>query len=99
MLQKQQVNVTDATADHSTEAIVEHGKGMIPILLPRVHNFTPILIASLMFGILQVLGGWLIRVIYGFKHHDMKHVWEGIGMLGGLIGLIVFAWGFLDRKS
>jgi V/A-type H+/Na+-transporting ATPase subunit I len=69
--------------------------GMIPILLPRVYEFAPILIASLGFGILQVLGGWLIRVIYGFKHHDMKHVWEGFGMLGGLIGLIVFAWGFL----
>jgi V/A-type H+/Na+-transporting ATPase subunit I len=74
----------------------EPSHGLIPILLPRVIRFTPILIASLGFGILQVLGGWLIRVIYGFKHHDMKHVWEGIGMLGGLTGLIVFAWGFLS---
>jgi V/A-type H+/Na+-transporting ATPase subunit I len=73
----------------------EASHGLIPILLPRVIRFTPLLVASLGFGILQVLGGWLIRVIYGFKHHDMKHVWEGAGMLGGLIGLIVFAWGYL----
>lgn len=72
--------------------------GILPILLPRVVEFAPILIASLGFGILQVLGGWLIRVIYGFRHHDMKHVWEGIGMLGGLIGLIVFAWGYLTNN-
>lgn len=76
----------------------EEAHGLIPILLPRVVEFAPILIASLGFGILQVLGGWLIRVIYGFKHHDMKHVWEGIGMLGGLIGLIVFAWGYLTQN-
>jgi V/A-type H+/Na+-transporting ATPase subunit I len=71
----------------------EH-QGLIPILIPRVIVFTPILLMSLAFGILQVLGGWLIRVIYGFKHHDMKHVWEGIGMIAGLAGLIVFATGY-----
>ena len=72
-----------------------HAQGLIPILLFRVEDFTPLLLASLGFGILQVLGGWGIRVYYGFKHHDMKHVWEGIGMIGGLVGLIVFSWGFL----
>jgi V/A-type H+/Na+-transporting ATPase subunit I len=76
----------------------EPSHGLIPILLPRVLNFTPILLASLGFGILQVLGGWLIRVYYGFKHHDMKHVWEGIGMFAGLFGLIVFATGFLTNS-
>jgi V/A-type H+/Na+-transporting ATPase subunit I len=88
----------EAAAGHSAEGGTVHKKGIIPILLLRVEKFNPILIASLMFGILQVLGGWLIRVIYGFKHHDMKHVWEGIGMLGGLIGLIVFAWGFVSES-
>jgi V/A-type H+/Na+-transporting ATPase subunit I len=76
----------------------EPSHGLIPILLPRVISFTPILLASLGFGILQVLGGWLIRVYYGFKHHDMKHVWEGIGMFAGLLGLIVFATGFLTNN-
>jgi V/A-type H+-transporting ATPase subunit I len=90
-----------ATTDHSAGATEDHGghkKGIIPIMLFRVEKFTPLLIASLVFGILQVLGGWLIRVIYGFKHHDRKHIWEGIGMLGGLIGLIVFAWGYLTNN-
>jgi V/A-type H+/Na+-transporting ATPase subunit I len=98
-----------ATSDHSTETNTEasagHGgeeskykKGIIPILLFRVENFTPILLMSIIFGIVQVLGGWLIRVIYGFKHHDMKHVWEGIGMIGGLTGLIIFAWAFVSNR-
>ena len=69
--------------------------GLIPILIPRAVQYTPILLLSLGFGILQVLGGWTIRVIYGFKHHDMKHVWEGVGMIGGLVGLIVFATAYL----
>ncbi len=75
----------------------EAGYGLIPIVLFRVEQFTPILLLSLGFGILQVLGGWLIRIIYGFKHHDMKHVWEGIGMIGGLSGLIIFAAAFLNE--
>ena len=74
----------------------EAGYGWIPIVLFRVEQFTPILLLSLGFGILQVLGGWAIRVIYGFRHHDMKHVWEGVGMIGGLTGLIVFAYAFLQ---
>jgi V/A-type H+/Na+-transporting ATPase subunit I len=97
---------TTGETDHSTtgesaaaaEGEVVHHKGIIPIMLFRVEKFTPLLVASLVFGILQVLGGWLIRVIYGFKHHDKKHIWEGIGMLGGLIGLIVFAWGYLTNN-
>ena len=72
--------------------------GLIPVLIPRVVNTTPILLLSLGFGILQVVGGWAIRVVYGFKHHDMKHVWEGVGMIGGLVGLIVFAAAFLMQN-
>ena len=69
--------------------------GLIPVLIPRVVQYTPILLLSLGFGVLQVLGGWAIRIVYGFKHHDMKHVWEGVGMIGGLSGLIVFAAAYL----
>ncbi len=72
--------------------------GLIPVLIPRVVEYTPILLLSLGFGVLQVLGGWVIRIIYGFKHRDMKHVWEGVGMIGGLVGLIVFATAYLTNN-
>jgi vacuolar-type H+-ATPase subunit I/STV1 len=83
------------SAAHHDEA-QGHAQGLIPILLFRVERFGPLLLLSLGFGILQVLGGWGIRVYYGFKHHDMKHVYEGVGMIGGLLGLIVFAWGYVS---
>ena len=71
------------------------GYGWIDIALFRVGNFTPILLLSLGFGIFQVLFGWGLRTYYGFKHHDRKHIWEGIGMFAGLTAIIIFAWGFM----
>ena len=70
--------------------------GFVPIVLFRVEQFTPLLLISLGFGILQVLGGWAIRAYYGYKHHDKKHLWEGIGMFSGLLALVVFATAFLQ---
>jgi len=69
--------------------------GMIQILLFRVEIFTPVIILALAFGVIQVLAGWVIRVVYGVKHGDMKHVFEGIGMFFGLVGLVIFATAFL----
>ena len=69
----------------------EPGYGLINIPLFRVEVFTPLLLLSIGFGVLQVLSGWVIRVIQGLKHHDMKHVYEGIGMFAGLAGIVVFA--------
>ncbi len=71
--------------------------GFIPIVLFRVEQFTPLLLLSLGFGILQVLGGWFIRAYYGHKHHDRKHFWEGIGMFSGLLALVIFATAFLQN--
>ena len=70
-------------------------KGIFPIAIFRVEEFTPLLVLSLLFGIVQVLGAWFIRAYYGFKHDDMKHVYEGVGMFSGLLGLIIFATAFL----
>ncbi len=71
----------------------EHGAaGFIPIILHRVTDTTPILLLSILFGVLQVLGGWLIRTYYGFRHGDKKHTWEGIGMFFGLLALVVAVW-------
>jgi V/A-type H+/Na+-transporting ATPase subunit I len=73
----------------------EPGYGLIEILLFRVEVFGPVLLMAIGFGVLQVLGGWAIRVVYGFKHHDMKHVYEGLGMFTGLSSLVIFATAFL----
>jgi V/A-type H+-transporting ATPase subunit I len=71
-------------------------KGIFEILLFRVEVFTPLLIITLGFGALQVLLGWGIRAYYGWKHHDRKHLFEGVGMFSGLLGVIVFATGYLN---
>jgi len=72
-------------------------KGIFEILLFRVEVFTPLLIITLGFGALQVLLGWGIRAYYGWKHHDRKHMWEGIGMFSGLVGVVVFATAYLTN--
>jgi V/A-type H+/Na+-transporting ATPase subunit I len=73
----------------------ESGYGLIEILLFRVEVFGPLLLLSLGFGVVQVLGGWTIRIAYGFKHRDMKHVYEGLGMFTGIGSLVIFATAFL----
>lgn len=75
-----------------------HGDGIFPVVLFRVEQFTPILLITIGFGVLQVLGGWIIRAWFAYKQGDMKHVWEGIGMFAGLAGLVVFAYAFLDNS-
>jgi V/A-type H+-transporting ATPase subunit I len=72
-----------------------HGEGMFPVALFRVEQFQPLLMITIGFGVLQVLGGWVVRAWYGYKHGDTKHLWEGIGMFAGLAGLVVFAYAFL----
>ncbi|MEZ4607114.1 MAG: V-type ATPase 116kDa subunit family protein [Deinococcales bacterium] len=69
--------------------------GFIPISIFRVEQFTPMLLTSIGFGVLQVLGGWALRTYYGIRHHDKKHTWEGIGMFAGLLALVVFATAYL----
>lgn len=71
-------------------------KGIFEILLFRVEVFTPLLLLTLGFGTLQVLLGWGIRAYYGYKHHDRKHMWEGIGMFAGLVGVVIFATAYLN---
>lgn len=80
---------------HDRPVFYPGDKGMFEILLFRVEEFTPLLILTLGFGTLQVLLGWGIRAYYGFKHHDRKHMWEGIGMFSGLVGVVVFATAYL----
>ncbi len=65
--------------------------GLIPILIPRTVQFTQMLLMSIFFGTIQVIGGWVIRAYYGFKHKHMSHFYEGVGMVAGLIALVLFA--------
>ncbi|RJF72588.1 V-type ATP synthase subunit I [Deinococcus cavernae] len=72
---------------------VEH-HGVLPILFPRLETeyFGNVaLVFALLFGILQVLWGWGIRIQQGLKHRDQVHVWEGLAMFGGVGALILLA--------
>jgi V/A-type H+/Na+-transporting ATPase subunit I len=83
----------DATLAREYHEERHHG---IPILLPRVKsefaNFMMTL--AIIPGILQVLFGWFLRFKAGNDHHDDKHKWEGLGMFLGVLGVVVFAYGF-----
>lgn len=74
----------------------EVGYGIFQIPIFRVEVFTPLLLLSIGFGVVQVLGGWVIRAIFGFKQGDKKHAFEGVGMFAGLAGTVLFAYSFLN---
>lgn len=80
---------------YSTMHHHEGAAGLIPIALLRVEKFTPLLLAAIAFGVLQVLGGWAIRAFYAYRHYNSHHLWESIGMLAGLAAIVVFSYGFL----
>jgi len=65
--------------------------GVIHIALLRIEVFAPLLLASTLFGVLQVLGGWLIRVYYSVRHGESMHLYEALGMFTGLVGVVTFA--------
>ncbi len=57
-----------------------------------------LLLITIGFGMFQVLLGWGIRAYYGWKHHDGKHMWEGIGMFAGLVAVFIFATAYLTNS-
>ncbi|WP_261663405.1 V-type ATP synthase subunit I [Deinococcus sp. Marseille-Q6407] len=68
--------------------------GLIPTLFPRLETgyFSNImLMIALLFGIVQVPWGWAVRVREGLKHGESSHIWEGLAMFGGVVGLILMA--------
>jgi len=75
----------------------EQESGLIPIVFPRLASYftNTALISTLLMGIVMVLWAWLIRVQLATRHGDKNHLWEAIGMLGGLVGLISL--GFLSQ--
>ncbi|ADV68391.1 V-type ATP synthase subunit I [Deinococcus maricopensis] len=76
------------------EAAAEAHHGVIPILFPRLETsyFSNVaLVFSLLFGIVQVLWGWGIRIAQGLRHRDPVHTWEGLALFGGVGALIAMA--------
>ncbi|AWN22447.1 V-type ATP synthase subunit I [Deinococcus irradiatisoli] len=75
----------------------EQESGLLPIVFPRLQPWftNTALISTLLVGILMVIWGWLIRVQLASRHGDKNHLWEAIGMIGGLVGLVSL--GFLSQ--
>lgn len=72
--------------------------GIFPILLNRLdvaETSTLLIVVSLALGILQLFYAFGLRAYMGFKHHHASHMWEGIGYLAGLTGIVAFAYTFL----
>ncbi len=78
------------------EAAIHEAKGMFPILIHRVAPSNALLMMNIALvpGIFQILYGWFMRFRLGLAHNDKKHIWEGIGMFVGLVGLILVGWSF-----
>ncbi len=78
---------------HIAENAAAAHHGLIPILFPRLlPEFTnTALITTLLVGMCMVLWAWAIRVQLASRHGHKDHMWEAIGMIGGLVGLISLA--------
>jgi V/A-type H+-transporting ATPase subunit I len=76
--------------------------GLIPTVFPRLETdyFSNVaLVFALLFGIVQVLWGWGIRIQQGIKHKDPIHVWEGLALFGGVGALILMAFATQAGKN
>jgi V/A-type H+-transporting ATPase subunit I len=73
--------------------------GMRPLLIHRTHNIMPILIASIAFGVIQVLLGILLGVYNNFKIGHKKHALFEIFRFSGLIGLLLVVLGSVGVLS
>ncbi len=71
---------------------------LIPIVFPRLETsfVGTVLVVSLFFGIVQVVWAWLIRIRITARLREPQHMWEAVGMLGGLIGLIALSYVYLQ---
>jgi len=79
-----------------------HGHGLIPITIPRTDTIATaslMIIIAVVFGIVQVFHGLGVRAWIGLRHGHMKHFWEAVGYLGGLLGLVIFSYEFLTKTS
>lgn len=78
------------------------GQGLIPMTINRLdfeRTATFLMLASIAFGVFQVLYAFIIRMQQGLKHGHMSHFWEGLGYLSGSLGLIAFAYNYLTQAN
>ncbi len=76
--------------------------GLIPILIHRINTAATanlLILTSVGFGALLVFYGLALRAWLALRHRHMKHFWEGVGYLGGLVGLLALAYAYLGRVS
>jgi len=78
-----------------------HGEGLFPILIPRTLGSTAgiLILVTILFGVFMVLYGLVIKAWLGWRHHHLRHFWEAVGYLGGLVALIVLSYTFLTGAS
>jgi len=78
-----------------------HGEGLLPILIPRTLGSTAgmLILVSILFGVFMVLYGLVIRAWLGWRHQHLRHFWEAVGYIGGLVALIVLSYSFLTGAS
>jgi V/A-type H+-transporting ATPase subunit I len=74
--------------------------GLIPILIHRIDTAKTanlLILLSVAFGVVMVFWGLALRAYLGLKHHHMAHFWEGVGYLGGLVGILALAASYLGN--
>jgi len=78
-----------------------HGEGLFRILIPRTLGATAgmLILVTILFGVFMVLYGLAVRAWLGWRHRHLRHFWEAVGYLGGLVALIVLAYAFLTGAS
>jgi V/A-type H+-transporting ATPase subunit I len=74
--------------------------GLLPILIPRIDTAKTanlLILLSVAFGVVMVFAGLVLRAYLGLKHRHMGHFWEGVGYLGGLVGILALAASYLGN--
>lgn len=74
--------------------------GLIPILIHRIDTAKTanlLILLSVAFGVVLVFFGLALRAYLGLKHRHMAHFWEGVGYLGGLVGVLALAASYLGN--
>jgi len=74
-----------------------HGTGLIPIAIPRTLGTTAgmLILVTILFGVFMVLFGLGVKAWLGWRHQHLRHFWEAVGYIGGLVALIVLSYTFL----
>jgi V/A-type H+-transporting ATPase subunit I len=74
--------------------------GLLPILIHRIDTAKTanlLILLSVAFGVVMVFAGLVLRAYLGLKHRHMGHFWEGVGYLGGLLGILALAASYLGN--